>query len=235
MTVRSPAAIAGYAIRECTEAACRFRFPTTEPATVTDLCPWCGGRTVIVCALPAATEQRVDPPTPPAAIQPMAALLDNVRSTFNVGSIFRSADGAGVHHLFLCGVTPTPEHRKIAKTALGAEDHVAWSHHRNAVLLAETLRTNGYTLWALETSDTALSLFEIEASPQPQPLVLVVGSEATGIDPALLALCDRCIAIPMAGQKRSLNVATAFGVAAVILHHRLQSVRAVASPPSTGG
>lgn len=233
MTVHSPATIAGYAIRECTETACRFRFPTTEPAIATDRCPWCGGRTVVVCALPAATEQRVDLPAPPATIQPMAALLDNVRSTFNVGSIFRSADGAGMRHLFLCGVTPTPEHRKLAKTALGADDHVAWSHHRNAVLLAETLRANGYTLWALETSATALSLFEIEASPQP--LVLVVGSEVTGIDPALLALCDRCIAIPMAGQKRSLNVATAFGIAAVILHHRLQPARAVAPPPSTGG
>jgi tRNA G18 (ribose-2'-O)-methylase SpoU len=146
-----------------------------------------------------------------------------VRSLFNVGSIFRSADGAGLRHLYLCGVTPTPDHPKLGKTALGAEKQVAWSHHRNAVILAEELRAAGWTLWALETGAAAESIFTVALPrpPLPQPpLVLVAGGEVTGVDPDVLALCARRVAIPMAGRKESLNVAVAFGVAAVILRQR---------------
>ena len=160
--------------------------------------------------------------TPDATVTaaPIAAMLDNVRSLFNVGSIFRSADGAGLRHLYLCGVTPTPHHRKLAKSALGAELHVAWSHHRNAVVLGKELHAAGHHLWALETGSDAASLFDVILPSAP--LVLVVGSEVTGVDPDLLSLCTQRIAIPMAGHKQSLNVATAFGIAAVILRHRLQ-------------
>lgn len=223
---------ADYEIRECTDAACRFRFPASRAQLAGGRCPWCGGQTRVVHHLPALAEQPLCDPTPEVAVRSIAALLDNVRSTFNVGSIFRSADGAGLHHLYLCGVTPTPEHRKLAKTALSADQHVAWSHHRNAVLLAETLRSAGDMLWALETSAAACSIFDIE--PPPQPLVLVVGSEVTGVDPGLMALCDRCISIPMAGRKRSLNVATAFGIAAVILRQRIKQARAAMPSPSNG-
>jgi len=146
----------------------------------------------------------------------LQALLDNVRSTFNVGSIFRSADGAGLQHLYLCGITPTPDHPKLAKTALGAESNVPWSQHRNALDLAAMLQAQGYQLWALETTATALPL---QAAP-PLPakgVVLVVGNEVTGVDPALLARCTQVVALPMDGQKRSLNVAVAFGIASYTL------------------
>ncbi|MBE2236447.1 MAG: RNA methyltransferase [Caldilineaceae bacterium] len=206
-----------YEIRECIATHCRFRFPAAAGQLVGDRCPWCGAHTQVVHRLPTAmqdTETRL----PGDKRVRLAGLLDNVRSLFNVGSIFRSAEGAGLSHLYLGGVTPTPEHRKLAKTALGAEQHLAWSHHRNGVALAETLRASGHVLWALETGGAAVSIFDIEAPPLP--LVLVVGNEVTGVDPDLLALCARCVSIPMAGRKQSLNVATAFGIAAVILRHR---------------
>lgn len=215
---------ASYEIRECVEATCRFRFPMATGQLAHERCPWCGGRTQVVqrLALPGnAPLDRRD--AAPVALPAMAGLLDNVRSVFNVGSIFRSADGAGLSHLYLCGVTPTPDHRKLAKTALGAEQHVAWSHHRNSVLLADALLAEGWTLWALETHTAAISL--LDAPPPPSPLVLVVGSEVTGVDPDLLARCAQCVAIPMAGRKQSLNVATAFGVAAVLLRNCVRNDR----------
>lgn len=220
-----------YEIRECTEPDCCFRFPTAEGQIAGDRCPWCGGRTLVVHRLAAAAEHATgNDHSPIVADFAFAALIDNVRSTFNVGSIFRSADGAGLGHLYLCGVTPTPGHRKLAKTALGAEQNVAWSHHRNAVTLARSLYTAGHTLWALETTSAATPIFDVESPPLP--FVLVVGSEVIGVDPDLLALCEHCVSIPMTGLKQSLNVATAFGVAAVILRHRYASARRARPQPS---
>ena len=207
-----------YEIYECTAPACRFRFPAAAGQVAGAHCPWCGELTQVVHRLPAPTERAASAAPAAAPGFPIAALLDNVRSLFNVGSIFRSADGAGLAQLYLCGVTPTPEHPKLGKTALGAEKLVAWSHHRNAVILAEELRAAGWTLWALETGAAADSIFTV-APPRP-PLALVVGGEVTGVDPDVLALCERRVAIPMAGRKASLNVAVAFGVAAVLLRQR---------------
>jgi tRNA G18 (ribose-2'-O)-methylase SpoU len=143
------------------------------------------------------------------------ALLDNIRSVHNVGSIFRSADGAGFATLYLCGITPTPANPKLAKTALGAQAALRWQAAPNAVVLAHELRALGHSLWALEAGAEAISLYE--APPLPPRLVLVLGSEVTGVDPDLLALCTERLAIPMHGVKRSLNVATAFGAAALVL------------------
>jgi tRNA G18 (ribose-2'-O)-methylase SpoU len=150
----------------------------------------------------------------------LQGLLDNVRSLFNVGSIFRSADGAGFDMLYLCGVTPTPANPKLSKTALGAEQAVAWQAAPNAVELAERLLAEGRRLWALEEGPGAESL--LSAPPPPTGTVLVVGGEVTGVDPDLLRLCERTFQIPMYGSKRSLNVATAFGIAAVVLVNRAE-------------
>ncbi len=149
---------------------------------------------------------------------PIEALLDNVRSLFNVGSIFRSADGAGLQRLHLCGITPTPENPKLVKTALGAEQTVGWDYHTNSVDAVAQARAAGYAIWALEEHPRAESLLAV--APIAQPLLLVVGSEVIGVDPEILQACDKIVAIPMQGIKRSLNVATAFGVAAVILSER---------------
>jgi len=207
-----------YQIRQCTNPACRLRFPVPV-AEAGERCPHCRAQTAVMTAVNAPSEiGEVD--AAGAAVQrlPFAALLDNVRSTFNVGSIFRSADGAGLQRLHLCGITPTPAHPKVAKTALGAEQSVAWCYHRNGLDTVTELRTQSFAIWALEEHVRAESLFTV-ALPS-SPLLLVVGSEVTGVDPGILQECDKIVAIPMQGVKRSLNVATAFGVAAVLLSHR---------------
>ena len=215
-------AVFAYAICECSNLRCRLRYPAPMQERAAGRCPACGAPVTQVHRLQAPAETPAETPVllpgEPRAAGP-GALLDNVRSLFNVGSIFRSADGAGFGMLYLCGVTPTPANPKLAKTALGAERSVPWISRPNAVDLAHELIAAGHCLWALEESAAAQSLFA--APPLPAGLVLVVGSEVTGIDPDLLRLCERTLAIPMQGAKRSLNVATAFGVAAVVLAERV--------------
>jgi tRNA G18 (ribose-2'-O)-methylase SpoU len=137
-------------------------------------------------------------------------LLDNLRSSYNVGSLFRTADGAGVGQIHLCGITPTPVHPKVAKTALGAQETLPWRYHRNALHAADWLQAQGCALWALEISAKSVSL--LDASPVG-PLAMVIGNEVSGVDPELLARCERIIEIPMLGHKRSLNVASAAAIA----------------------
>ena len=151
-----------------------------------------------------------------AVARPLELLLDNVRSVFNVGSIFRSCDGAGVQGLYLCGITPTPAHKAMDKTALGAQASVRWTQHANARHLASELVDAGKTLWALEYCMTSVDLFTA-APDRPDDLVLVLGNEVAGVDPGVLELCSQALHIPMRGAKNSLNVATAMGVAAYAL------------------
>ncbi len=148
--------------------------------------------------------------------KPLRVLLDNLRSAYNTGAIFRTADGVGAEHLYLCGITPTPEnHPEVAKTALGAELGTAWSAHPDAVAVGQDLHSAGFRLLALETAPDSVPIFEADPRTlEGRPLVLVVGNEQAGVDPDLLSLCDSALSIPMIGKKASLNVAVAFGVAA---------------------
>jgi 23S rRNA (guanosine2251-2'-O)-methyltransferase len=154
-----------------------------------------------------------EPRKPPAA--GWVAIVDNVRSAWNVGSIFRSAEGFGAEHLYLCGITPTPDNPSVNKTALGAQETVAWSSHRNAVTLVQELQAKGSVILALEKTTGSQ---EIETATQEHwlraPGVLVVGNEQAGIDPGILDLADRVMHIEMLGRKRSYNVAIAFSIAA---------------------
>jgi 23S rRNA (guanosine2251-2'-O)-methyltransferase len=142
-------------------------------------------------------------------------LLDNIRSAWNVGSILRTADGFGFAHAYLCGITPTPENKDVQKTALGADEFVTWSHHMNALKLVKGLKKEGWRVWALEEDERAQPIGQI-VDPT-RNTVLIVGSEVTGVDPALIGLADNIFYIPMRGQKRSFNVAVAFGIAAWVL------------------
>ena len=187
-----------FQVRQCTRPECRFRFPVTPADRIGNACPICGSPVQIAAEQTAPPTSRVS--SLRALVPPLGVLLDNVRSTFNVGSIFRTADGAGVQQLYLCGITPTPNHPKVGKTALGAEQVIPWSHHNNAVDLACSLQAKGATLWALEESSTAESLFNLPIATVNTPLVLIVGNEITGVDPGLLALCERVVAIPMWGS-----------------------------------
>ena len=140
-----------------------------------------------------------------------AVALDNVRSAWNVGSILRAADGFGFSHAHLCGITPTPEAESVRKTALGAEEYVAWSYHKDALKLAKGLKKKGWKIFALEEDARATIIRPIDGVSKS---VLFVGNEITGVDPSLLDLCNEIFYIPMRGRKRSFNVAVAFGVAA---------------------
>lgn len=147
----------------------------------------------------------------------LEALLDNIRSAWNVGAMFRSADGAGFTRLHLCGITPTPEIPAVGKTALGAEQSLLWDWGADGVALAQGLLEQGCRLWALEQDPRAVSIYASKPDLPGGRLVLVVGNEVCGVDPGILELCQRVVHIPMRGAKRSLNAAVAFGIAAFAL------------------
>ncbi len=139
-------------------------------------------------------------------------ILDNIRSRENVGSIFRTADAAGVSKIYLCGITPRPPHPKISKTALGAETYVPWEYYKDTWRLLKKLKAQGLRLVALEQTKDAVNVFKFKALDF-KPLALVVGNEVKGISPKILKYCDKKISIPMYGKKESLNVSVAAGVA----------------------
>ena len=216
-----------YTIQECTNQDCRLRFPLDAKADLYGRCPRCGSatRTALIPApvddekvgLHITSRQESKP-----SLFVIEALLDNVRSAWNVGSMFRTADGAGIRHIHLAGFTPTPEHPKVAPTALGAEKTIPWTYHLNSLDIAIALKEQGWALWALEDNPGGVnlqpgSIFEFHPQPGDSPVLLIVGNEVFGVDPGLLELCDRVLWIPMLGHKRSLNVAVAFGVAVYAL------------------
>jgi 23S rRNA (guanosine2251-2'-O)-methyltransferase len=141
----------------------------------------------------------------------LIALLENVRSLWNVGSMFRTADGAGFGRLVLTGITAAPPRPEIAKTALGADAIVPWEYEADPEAAARRLLDSGFRLLALETSPRSRPLAEIDCRG---PLCLVVGHEVAGISGRLLALAADVAFLPMRGRKSSLNVAVAFGIAA---------------------
>jgi len=149
--------------------------------------------------------------TPYESIRPLpvAVLLDNVRSLYNVGAFFRTADAAAIERLYLSGITGRPPKRAISKTALGAEETVPWEHSWEPVQVLEGLRRRGFEIAAVETTVRAVDLFDW--TPR-FPVCAVFGHEVEGIRPAVSALCDTHVRIPMLGTKHSLNVATAGGV-----------------------
>lgn len=141
---------------------------------------------------------------------PVSILLDNVRSLYNVGAFFRTADAAGCDKLYLCGITGRPPKPAITKTALGAEETVAWQYSPLAAAVIAELHEKGYEIAAIETSRRAVDLFDWRPS---FPVCLMFGHETDGLATALLGMCDTHVRIPMLGRKHSLNVATAGGIA----------------------
>jgi 23S rRNA (guanosine2251-2'-O)-methyltransferase len=163
---------------------------------------------------PLRTESLAPPDQPSIHLE---ALLDNIRSAWNVGSIFRTADGFGLRHMHLCGITPTPENDAMKKTSLGAEDSVGWEYHKDALKLVQKLKVEGWRILALEEHERATSISQFANPQSANPILLIVGNEVTGVDPGLLDLCDEILFIPMHGQKKSFNATVAFGIAAYLL------------------
>ena len=141
---------------------------------------------------------------------PLVIVVDNVRRLYNVGSIFRSCDGALVEKLYLCGFTQFPPRKEISKTALSATESVPWEHVYDIAELLPHLRAQGYRIAALEHTSESVSCFDL--GPDMFPLAVVVGNEITGVSDAALEYCDMAVEIPMYGVKQSLNVAVATGV-----------------------
>ncbi len=151
----------------------------------------------------------------------MILILDNIRSAHNVGAMFRTADGAGVERLYLVGITPQPTAKKLyltdaektlRKTALGAEENVAWQSVKTIGPLLKKLKKEGYVLVALEQSEQSID-YRLWSPPQSGLIALIVGNEVEGVSVKTLAQCDTVIELPMRGRKNSLNVSVAAGIA----------------------
>ncbi|WP_420454244.1 TrmH family RNA methyltransferase [Rubrivirga sp.] len=153
---------------------------------------------------------------------PLVVVAHDLRSAYNVGSIFRTADSAGLAGVVLAGFTATPEHRGVAKTALGAQDAVPWRHVEDVWTALAELRAEGYTVAALERTPDAIAPSDVPAGAFP--LALVLGNEVHGVPPDVLAAADLVIGLPQYGVKASLNVSVAFGVAAYGLVERARAV-----------
>jgi 23S rRNA (guanosine2251-2'-O)-methyltransferase len=150
---------------------------------------------------------------------PVAVLLDDVRSMYNVGAFFRAADGVCLEKLCLCGITAHPPKKAISKTALGAEEVVPWEHSWDATKMAEDLRRSGFAIAAIETTSHSVDLFEWQPT---FPVCVAFGNEVQGLRPDLLEMADTHVRIPMLGKKKSLNVATAAGI---VLYELLRKYR----------
>lgn len=150
---------------------------------------------------------------------PLVVVLDNVRSLNNIGSIFRTSDAFRVEQLVLCGITATPPSPEIHKTALGAEDSVAWSYAPNTVEAVKSLKSHGYTVLALELVNGSIPIDSYETASGSR-YAIVVGHEVEGVAQEVVDLCDNCLEIPQEGTKHSLNVAVSTAIA--LWHFYLQ-------------
>jgi tRNA G18 (ribose-2'-O)-methylase SpoU len=142
---------------------------------------------------------------------PIVVLLDNIRSLYNVGSIFRTSDGARIAKLILCGYTPQPPRKEIEKTALGATKSVPWEYFNDAYAAIAALKSQGIRICVLEHTDKSVPYYSLIRDNFP--LCLVIGNEITGVSKGIIAQADMSVEIPMFGIKQSLNAAVAYGIA----------------------
>ena len=149
----------------------------------------------------------------------MIILLHNIRSLYNVGSVFRTADAVGIEKIYLCGITPKPvdefgkPREQLIKVSLGAEKYVKWEHIKSTTRLIDKLKKEKYKIFAVEQSKKSTP-YNTTASGSGRKIVLVLGNEIKGLPQSILSRAERILEIPMKGRKESLNVAVAFGVIA---------------------
>lgn len=142
---------------------------------------------------------------------PITIVLDNIRSMNNVGSVFRTADAMNIEQILLCGLTPTPPHREIQKTALGATESVQWTQYASVEAALQQLKKEGYKIVGIEQVHDSQPLGQTSIDPS-QKIALIFGNEVAGVSDEALALCDYCIEIPQYGSKHSLNIAVSTGI-----------------------
>lgn len=144
---------------------------------------------------------------------PLVLVLDNIRSLFNVGSMFRNADAAGIRKILLCGITGYPPQGGITKISLGAENSVPWEYHKTTVGAIRALKEQGYYILALEQTEESV---EYHRYTPKSKIAIIVGNEVEGVSDEVMGLVDGAIEIPMEGIKNSLNVSVACGI--VVIH-----------------
>ena len=142
---------------------------------------------------------------------PVIIVLENIRSAYNVGSVFRTADAFLMEAIYIIGYSAKPPHKEIKKTALGAEETVEWKYFKTTVEAIEELKNKKYKVYAVEQAEGSCELQAVSFGPD-QKLAIVFGNEVTGVEQSTIHLCDGCIEIPQLGMKHSLNIATAAGV-----------------------
>lgn len=150
----------------------------------------------------------------------LRVVLNNIRSLHNVGSMFRSADGAHLEHIYCCGITGYPPMNQLRKTALGADDVVPWSYHSDALSVVRDARSEGYAVTVVEQTDTGRPY---QTYDPPDKLCLIFGNEVEGVDSAIVELSDDAIEITMDGFKNSLNVAVAFGIVVFDIRNKMRA------------
>lgn len=141
---------------------------------------------------------------------PIIAVLENIRSAYNVGSVFRTADAFLLEAIYICGYTAHPPHKEIKKTALGADESVQWQHFKNIEEALLQLKTEGYKIYAIEQAANSLKLQQLQYAQEK--IAVIFGNEVTGVEQTTIEQCDGCIEIPQLGMKHSLNVSVAAGV-----------------------
>ena len=147
---------------------------------------------------------------------PITVIAENIRSLYNVGSMFRTSDGAFIEKLWLCGYTGFPPRKEIDKTALGSVETVPWEHTEDTISVIKRLKSDGYLIAALEHTDSSKNYFEAEYT---FPLCIMLGNEVEGLSEEAVSLADMAIEIPMYGIKQSLNVSVAYGI---IVYHLIE-------------
>lgn len=204
----------------CTDPDCGFRFPLSPSEKRLERCPRCGAP-VTKAEVPYRSFS-VPVKQKPSGGKLFVSVLDNIRSAYNVGSIFRTADGSGIRKLFLCGITPTPDNPKVGKTALDAEKAIPWEHSWSVLETVEKLLDGGFYVISLEGGAGSENIFTAlpAIKESEMPIALVVGNEVSGVDPEAVRISSKSVYIPMEGIKESLNVATAFGIASYLIRYQ---------------
>jgi 23S rRNA (guanosine2251-2'-O)-methyltransferase len=158
---------------------------------------------------------------------PVMAVLDNIRSAYNVGSIFRTSDSACLEKLILCGCTAYPPNDKLEKTSLGSTAYVPWDYHRDAVEAVKCIRSQGIFVASLETTDRSVNYSHFRF---PERLCIVLGNEVKGVNPEILHESDVVLEVPTFGMKNSLNVATLFGIVAYEIVRQYDAKKTISDP-----
>lgn len=152
---------------------------------------------------------------------PISIVLDNIRSLNNIGSAFRTADAFLVEKVYLCGITGTPPHREITKTALGATESVAWEYHKDTLSLVTSLKEKGYQIASVEQAEGSVSLAEFMPDIKGK-IACIFGNEVFGVDQEVVTASDVCLEIPQYGTKHSLNISVSVGIVIWDLFNKLE-------------